>query len=80
MVKSYGDIETDFIAKDIQACRKIVNEIHKFGVNQDQILQLIYFLSLELENRQHMLEISNLIKDLKSNLSTEENKSTLLEI
>lgn len=54
-------------------CREIVSEIMKFGVNQNQILTLIKLLSLELEDRNKMLSISNCVDGIKEN-SVEENK------
>ena len=43
--------------------REIVSEILNFGVNQFQIKKIIKFLSLELEDRRLMLDISSLIDD-----------------
>ena len=43
--------------------REIVHEILNFGVNQNQIKTIIKLLSLELEDRKMMEEISNIIKD-----------------
>ena len=43
--------------------REIVHEILNFGVNQNQIKTIIKLLSLELEDRKMMEEISNIITD-----------------
>lgn len=42
-------------------CREIVSEILNFGVNQAQIQTLIKLLAMELENREKMLAIIELI-------------------
>ena len=42
-------------------CREIIQEIHKFGVTQYQIKKLIHLLSLELESRELMLELVDVI-------------------
>ena len=42
-------------------CREIVAEILNFGVNQAQIETLIKLLAMELENREKMLAIVELI-------------------
>ena len=59
------------LIKEISACRNIVNEIMNFGVSQDQILQIIYQLALELENREHLTEIICLVKKLKENIDVQ---------
>jgi hypothetical protein len=43
--------------------RQIVTEILNFGVTQQQILQVIYLLSLELEDRDKSVSIANIAKD-----------------
>ena len=43
--------------------REIVSEILNFGVSQFQIKKIIKFLSLELEDRNLMLDISSLIDE-----------------
>lgn len=43
--------------------RQIVTEIMNFGVTQKQILQTIYLLSLELEDREKSIAIANLAKE-----------------
>lgn len=42
--------------------RQIVAEILKFGVTQNQILQSIYLLALELEDREKSVSIANIAK------------------
>ena len=43
--------------------RQIVQEIMDFGVNQQQILKIMYILSLEIEDRELMINVSQLIDD-----------------
>ena len=64
--KKYGKtlIEKEFEEK-IKS-RQIVNEILDFGVSQDQILQVMYLLSLNLENNAHMNRISSIIKEIQN--------------
>ena len=42
--------------------RQIVAEVMKFGVTQQQILQTIYLLALELEDREKSISIANIVK------------------
>ena len=54
--------------------RQIVQEILDFGVNQEQIIKIIYILSLEIENRELMISVSQLIDDfLTGNSASHEN-------
>ena len=54
-VKTYGITDPELEIKDKVKCREIVQEILNFGVSQKQIIQIIYLLALELENRDDML-------------------------
>lgn len=42
--------------------RQIVAEILNFGITQNQILQTIYLLSLELEDREKSVSIAKIAK------------------
>jgi hypothetical protein len=55
--------------------RQIVTEIMNFGVTQKQILQIIYLLSLEIEDREKSIAIANLAKE---NGSKETKKTGLI--
>ena len=41
--------------------RQIVNEVMQFGVTQEQIVVIIKLLALELEDRNLMLNITNML-------------------
>jgi len=75
-----GKSETDKAAEGLLKCRKIVSEITNFGVSQDDILQIIYLLSLELENREALESISCIVKEFRQDPFTEQKKTKLLEI
>ena len=60
-IKSYGINGADRSMLDSAQCREIVHEILNFGVSQDQILTIIKLLSLELEDRQVMLSLTEII-------------------
>ena len=62
MVKKFGQTKEEEIAQHSQECREIVKRILEFGVTQDQILRTIYLLSLELEDRNIMVDISSIAK------------------
>ena len=75
-----GKSESDKKAEDLLKCRQITSEILKFGVSQDQILQIIYLLSLELEDRDALLEISTVVKEFKTDILSDDNNNKLLEV
>lgn len=56
--------QEDIIAN--AAAREIVHEIMNFGVNQQQIKQIINLLALELEDNNLMRSIIGLIKSNKT--------------
>jgi len=72
MTKLYGTLSSEREAQDKQRCYDIVKEIMDFGVNQTQVLFIIYLLSLELEDHNAMLELSGLAKKLAPGLETDE--------
>lgn len=57
---------TEKTAKNLLECREIVKEILNYGVSQFQILNIIHLLSLEIENRDAMLEIAQTTKNFLS--------------
>tara|TARA_Y100000034_G_C6859201_1_gene390825 strand:+ start:1125 stop:1364 length:240 start_codon:yes stop_codon:yes gene_type:complete len=73
-----GNSDTDKTIKELQESREIIRTIMEFGINQQQILRIIYLLSLELENNEAMLEISSVTKNYVENMS--ENTTTKSEI
>lgn len=75
-----GKSETDRAAESLLKCRKITSEIINFGVSQDDILQIIYLLSLELENREALESISCLVKEFRQDPFVEQKKTKLLEV
>ena len=60
-IKTYGSNSEEQSILESAKCREIVHEILNFGVNQKQICALIKLLSLELENRNLMLGIIDLV-------------------
>ena len=61
-----SDLEN--ISKSLLKCREIKQEILRYGVNQLEILKLIKLLALELEDRNKMLDIINIVENEKSSL------------
>lgn len=57
--------------------RQIVTEILNFGVTQKQILQTIYLLSLELEDREKSISIANIAKE-NSNIAAKTKQTGLI--
>ena len=74
--KQFGTSEEEKLIKDKAKAREIVQTVLDYGVNQTQITQMIYLLSMELENNDLMKQITNLItqsrEGTKSNIITGE--------
>jgi len=47
----------------IEKCRNIKSEILRFGVNDSEILKIIDYLSLELEDTEKLRQIQNVLKN-----------------
>ena len=71
-----GKSEIEKFVDEMSKCRDIVSEILRFGVSEKQKLKIIYLLSLELEDREMMLKISNISKVTQED-SLEEEKRVL---
>ena len=74
--KQFGTSEEETLIKDRAKAREIVQTVLEYGVNQTQITQMIYLLSMELENTDLMKQIINIItqsrEGTKSNIITGE--------
>ena len=74
--KQFGTSKEETLIKDKAKAREIVQTVLDYGVNQTQIAQMIYLLSMELENNDLMKQITNLItqsrEGTKSNIITGE--------
>jgi len=65
------------IVNDRKRAREIVHEILRFGVNQEEIMHIIYLLSLNLENPEQMKEITSVIKKYTENINAEEKEGNI---
>ena len=72
------DMSDDELSDSFVA-RQIVHEIMNFGVNQSQLKRVIHILSLELEDRDLMLTLSDIIeKNLGISDDSQANKAKSL--
>lgn len=60
----YGELDSEKLAKANQVARDIVGEINRYGISEQQRMLIIYLLSLELENVEHMKELTTVVKEL----------------
>tara|TARA_B100001250_G_C19531290_1_gene670522 strand:- start:163 stop:399 length:237 start_codon:yes stop_codon:yes gene_type:complete len=58
--------------QDKAKAREIIQVVLDYGINQSQIYHMLFLLSTELENINHMKTITKLLKSLTS----EDNKQT----
>jgi len=80
-----GKSEFEKAAEDLEKCRQIKAEIFNFGITQDQIMQLIYLLALEIENRQALEDIVEVVDNFRNKIANVEEskqakKNKLLEV
>jgi hypothetical protein len=64
-LEHYGQLDSEKKAELNAVSRKIVKEITDFGVTQPQLLMIIYLLSLQLENHEHMCAISSVVREIE---------------
>lgn len=76
-IERFGESQEEVDIKDRIAAREITQTVIEYGVNENQIKQIIYLLALNLENVQLMKEVTSLIKEdrkvKKSNIIIGEN-------
>ena len=74
-----GESDVDKKARSLQKCRQIVTEINNFGINDLERIQIINLLSLELENRDLMSDLTSVIKDFRGDIFDKAEETKLLE-
>jgi len=70
-------IELEKTAKRKQESRKIVKEIIDFGVKEDQKYDIIFNLSLTLENNAALKEITSVLKKYMITINTESEEDNI---
>ena len=76
-MKKYGKTEEELKAEKSLKCREIVSEIIRFGVGEDQKLQIIKLLSLELESNSDMKKIVNIVNEIVENTNSNDDTRLL---
>jgi hypothetical protein len=66
------NIEVKLPANKRMECREIVKKIKDYGINQRQLVYLVYLLALELENREMMLTITKTVGEQRNNVPISE--------
>jgi len=62
-------VKLEKLAREKQKSREIVNEIINFGVTEHQKLDIIFNLSLTLENNQLMKTINEILKKYRETIN-----------
>ena len=65
-------VKLEKLAREKQKSREIVNEIINFGVTEHQKLDIIFNLSLTLENNQVMKDINEILKKYRETINKDE--------
>lgn len=74
MSSMYGSSSADKDAKRIKDCRDITKAIVDFGVDDNQILTIIRFLALEMEDYATCVKIVDFVKSLGNSCVIIENQ------
>ena len=72
-----SDVRINSLIKKRNESREIVKEILNFGVIEAQKLDIIYMLSLTLENNDCMKDIANILKKYRENINKEEEDNSV---
>ena len=75
----YGKTNFENDVEQTIKCRQIVKEILDFGVSDFQKIKIIELLGMELENREHMLKIVDIVKNLHEPKIKEQQKLITLD-
>jgi len=78
VTKLYGQIEGEKRVEESIKSREITQEILKFGVSQYQITKIIYLLALELEDREALEGIVEVVKPLLDGLDEAQSSSPII--
>ena len=82
----YGEFDSEKRAKENLVARQVVKEINNFGINERQKMMIMYLLALELENTEHMRDLTTVIREMgkESNMfitdGAEEEKSGKINV
>ena len=60
------------IVSQKEISRSIVKEIESFGITEDQKIDILYFLSLTIQDNKKMKEICDFLKKFKNNINITE--------
>lgn len=63
-MQTFGQLSSEKFAVENEECRKIVKEVLNVGLTQRQQMFLIYLFSLELENINHVKDLTDVIKEI----------------
>ena len=69
-VKQFGESKTETEIKDKIKAREITQTVLEYGVNQNQITQMIYLLAMELEDHNLMRVITSTITQSREGTSS----------
>jgi hypothetical protein len=63
-MQTYGQLNSEKLARENEDCRRIIKEILNVGLTQRQQKFLIYLLAMELEDIEQVQSLTNVIKEI----------------
>ena len=73
------DIQLQKSVRLKQESREIVKEVLSFGVNEEQKFDIMYLITLSLENNEALKEITSVLKKYKSTITNDEDDNNFIE-
>ena len=72
------DIKISQLAKRKKESREITSEIIKFGVKEDQKIDIMFNLAMTLEDNNAMKEITDILKKFREKINKEEESDNIV--
>lgn len=63
-IRPFGIAKDKSVLQESQEAREIVNKVMEYGISQKQIYYIIHDLALNLENREDMIKIAKITKEM----------------
>jgi predicted transcriptional regulator len=72
-----NSIELDRLSKRKNESRQIVKEILKFGVTENQKIDIMYLLAISIQENKKMKEITSFLDSYKTKINDDENQNKI---
>ena len=74
-----SDVSVNISLKGKQESRQIVKEIMNFGISQEQLFDIMFNLSLNIENNNSMKDVSSFLKKYTETFNKEDESDKVIK-